>query len=244
MPKRGHGAGYGGPRAFKRPLRGGYVPYRRPYRRRARKFRPGYDRTSGFYGRFTGPTAELKFHDVSVDDAIVALTLNITNLTVIPEGNGEEQRVGRKISIKKIHVKGTVDLSTGTDFQNASDHVTCMLVQDTQTNGAAFVALDLLEVDTYKSFRNLANSQRFKVLWKRKYIVQVGGGAPTGAAFAFGEDIKDISANVKCNIPMEYDNSATTGAIGTVRSNNVYWVTISSSNSAGITANVRLRFSD
>ncbi len=244
MSKRGHGAGYGGPRAFKRPMRGKYVPYRRPYRRRQRKFRPGYDRTGGFYGRFSGPSGELKFHDINLDDAAVASTLNITNLTVIPEGNGEEQRVGRKINLKKIHVQGAIVMGSGADLSVTNDLVICMIIQDTQTNGAAFVAADFLETDAYDSYRNLANSSRFKVLWKRKYTLRVQGAAPSGAAYIHGEDIKAFSANVTCSIPMEYDNSATSGVITSVRSNNVYFVTISKSNSTALDGTARLRFSD
>ncbi len=119
-----------------------------------------------------------------------------------------------------------------------------MVVQDTQTNGAAFLAADLIDVDTFKSFRNLSNSQRFKVLYKRVYNLKVSGAAPSGAALVFGEDVRDINVNISCNVPIEYDNSATSGVITSVRTNNLYWVTQSSTSSTAIVANARLRYTD
>lgn len=213
------------------------------YKKRA--FRPGYDRTSGYYGRYKRTGAgELKFFDTDVNDASVSNAMTINNLTIVPEGNGESDRVGRKITIKKIHIRGTVTLLSGTDMALCSTNVLCMLVQDTQTNGAAFAATDLLDTDNFKSFRNLANSQRFKVLYKKVYSLKVSGAAPTGAALAHGEDIRYINVNKSVNIPIEYDNSATTGAVTTVRSNNLYWVTQATEASAGITAGARIRYQD
>ena len=60
-------------------------------------------RQVGYYGRY-GPTrSELKFHDIDVDDVTVAAGMNVqTPLLKIGEGNGESQRVGRKVVIKKI----------------------------------------------------------------------------------------------------------------------------------------------
>ncbi len=226
--------------------RGGTSKGRRTSSYRApsgRAFRPGYDRTGGYYGRFSGCTNELKFKDTNIDDAFVALTINAQNLTVIVEGDGESERIGRKICVKKVHIRGSLQLATGALGSTASELVTCMIVQDKQTNGALFAGTDLLDVDVFDSFRNLANSGRFNVLWKRDYAFKIGGIGPAASAQT-GEDIKWIKANLNCNVVVQYDNSASTGAITTVRTNNLYFVTISKSNIVTLVANVRIRYSD
>ncbi len=212
-------------------------------RRQARQFRVGYDRTGGFYGRYTSG-GERKFFDTDVSLNPVTAALVVNNLTIVPEGNRENNRIGRKITVTNIHIRGAVSLLAPTVATNSSSIVIGMLVQDTQTNGAAFTATDLLETDAFTSFANLANSQRFKILKKKVWNLSSGGGAPSGAAFVMSEDNRYVSCNLKCNIPIEYDNSATTGVVTSVRSNNLYWVT-QSDNAAGITQlNARIRYTD
>ncbi len=221
-----------------RPRRVG-APASRYVRRRAALYR---QRPVPYMARVS--TGELKFFDTDVDDATVAAGMNIQNLCIVPEGNGESARIGRKMTIKKIHVKGSIELFAASTFTTSSDTVICMLVQDTQTNGAAFVATDLIDTDIFKSFRNLANSKRFNVLYSRTFALKVSGGAPSGAALIRGEDRRTLSVNVNVNIPIEYDNSATTGVITSVRTNNVYWVTQSASAACAIIADARIRYTD
>ncbi len=208
-----------------------------------RRFVPGRDRTGGYYGRFTNG-GEKKFFDTTVDDTPITTTMVIQNLTIVPEGNGESARIGRKITIKSVHVKGVLTMIQATDAANTSDKVFGMLVQDTQTNGAPFVVTDLLDTDVITSFRNLANSKRFKVLKKKTWTFKAGGAAASGAAFIFSQDQKDVNINLKCNIVMEYDNSATTGVITSVRSNNLYWVTQSSGGVVNSVLQARIRYED
>ncbi len=244
MSKRPHNGGYGGRRPFKKhgfqTARGGYAGY--AFKAPRRMFVPGRDRTGGYYGRFTN--GELKFLDTVVSDTPITAAMVIQNLTVIAEGNGESQRVGRKVTIKSVHIKGVITLIPATDAANTSDKVFGMLVQDMQTNGAAFTALDLIDTNVIASFRNLANSGRFKVLYKKTFMFNAGGAAPSGAAFVFSSAQRDVNINKKCNIVMEYDNSATTGVITSVRSNNLYWVTQSTNGVTNSVLTARIRYSD
>ncbi len=221
--------------------RSGYKKY---VKASPRAFVPGRDRTGGYYGRFSGPGGEMKFKDTDVSDAVVTATMVINQILVIAQGNTESERIGRKLTIKKIHVKGQVKLASQTAANATANTVIMMLVQDTQTNGAAFTATDLVETDDYKSFRNLAQSSRFKILYKKTITLNAQGGVATGAAYAFGEPVRAINCNVNCSVPIEYDNSLDTGVIATVRSNNIYWVTQASAGTASIDANCRVRYSD
>ncbi len=203
----------------------------------------GYVRRVGYYGRFTRG-GERKFFNTVVDDAVVAATMAIVNLTIIPEGNGESERIGRKITITKISVLYSMQLPAATAQGASSDTMRCMLVQDKQTNGAQFAATDLIDLDNFNEFNNLANSKRFKILYKQEFNFNSGGAVATGAAFAFAEFRHYLRMTKKVNIPIEYDNSANDGTIGTVRSNNIYWVTQSESGLVAAVGRVRLRYTD
>lgn len=217
--------------------------YNPPSLSRAQK---GYYQRSGYYG-ITASRGERKFLDTDVGGDIggIAPTMEFSNLTVVPQGDTESQRIGRKISIKSVDFKGTLTLAAATVATSTSDNVRMMLVLDTQTNGAQFAATDLLESDSYFSFNNLANSGRFRVLKKMEYSLSADGAAASGAAFTFGEVTRRVGFHYKCDIPIEYDNSATTGAITTVRSNNVFIVTqASTGNIVTLAGQARIRYAD
>ncbi len=208
--------------------------------------RRGYGRTGGYYGRYTGNNAEKKFHDVDILDAVTVVPMVIHNLTVIPEGNGESERIGRKICIKSISWKFEATLPTTAIAANTSDLLKFFIVQDRQTNGAQFAATDLLDLDAWDSFNNLANSKRFKVLMTKTITLRAhaGSGRGTTDTLSYGEDIRYSIGSKQCSIEIEYDNSANTGAIGTVRSNNIYWCTQTTRGLPAIVGHVRVRYTD
>jgi len=101
----------------------------------------GYARTGGSYtGRFKygGKSAELKYFDnaISFNFDSTGEVPATGQLCTIPQGVAQTERVGRKITIKKIVAKLTITLATPTDAIG-SDILRLALVQDTQANGAA-----------------------------------------------------------------------------------------------------------
>ncbi len=187
---------------------------------------------------------ELKFFDTSINDAVISGTMTINNLTIVPEGTGESERIGRKFHIHRISILYGLQLPAATDASKTTDTVRCMLVQDRQTNGAQFVATDLIDSDVLNSFNNLANKNRFKVLYKQEYTLKAGGAAPSGASFIFSEDRAYLRFTLNVSIQIEYDNSLTTGVIATVKSNNIYWVTQSNTGICEGIGLARIRFTD
>lgn len=224
-----------------RQVYGRKVPY--GYRAKRGKFIPGHSRTSGYYGRFSGSSGEQKFLDTSTSDVDITSTMTFTNIGVIAVGSGESGRVGRKLTVKSIHVRYQLVLKTATVAINTSNIVRCMLVQDTQTNGAQFAANQLFDSDDILSFRNLANSGRFKILFKREYTMQTTGGVPSGAAFVFAQANRYININKRVFVPMEYDD--TDGTVSTQKSNSLWWITQAEKSvicgGAGI---IRVRYTD
>ncbi len=188
---------------------------------------------------------EVKFLDTAISDGTLASTMVHFNICVVPQGTDEQQRVGRKILVRKIHFKGVLTLVNSTAITNTSNVCKVMVVQDKQTNGAQLATAQLLETDVIASFNNLTNRSRFRVLRTEYYTFSQPGGVATAAAFALGEVSHWVDINLDCKIPIEYDDSATTGAITTVRSSSL-WVIFqtSTSETVSVGGQARIRYLD
>lgn len=217
-----------------------------PYKRR--RFVAGVDRTGGYYGRYSGRSGELKFHDVELDDAVVnAAGTTTPTINIIAQGNTESERIGRKSTIKSINWRYSIHLveQDAVATPESGDSCRVILYLDKQCNGATAAVTQVLEATNIHSFRNLANSQRFVFLLDRTHSLNYMGMASDGAGLVSqGEIVKQYSWYKKCNIPIEYDDSATTGVITSIRSNNLGVLLISAKGLCLFDSKIRLRFSD
>ncbi len=217
-----------------RPMRGRYA---------------GYYRKSGYYGRFNKGSEgrqEQKFFDTAIDDASIANTLVIKNLCVIAQDASENGRIGRKCTIRSISWRVALRLLPSSS-NDAATIVRCFIVQDTQTNGAIFAANQLFDADLLVSFRNLANSGRFKILWSRIFNLNHTAGSGRGVTdtLSYGEHYRWIQGGKKVGIKLQYDDSAASGVITSMRTNNIYWCTMAITGTlAGTDGLVRIRFTD
>ncbi len=227
--------------------RGQWVTTGRQARRagKRRAFRAGYDRTGGYYGggRRMLPT-ELKFHDVDLDDAVIAGPGTITpSINLIAQGATESQRIGRKCVLKSIMWKYRMSLpevdAAGTF--GPSDLVRVIMYLDKQCNGATAAVTDILESDDFQSFNNLANKNRFVKLMDKSYTFNYQAGGSDGAGVISGAQV-DMNETFyhKCNIPLEFD--AATGAITEIRSNNIGVLLLSRNGVCAFGSKIRLRF--
>jgi hypothetical protein len=96
--------------------------------------------------------------------------------------------------------------------------------------------LDTTPTKDVYAFRNLQNSSRFAILYDKTYSINCGGGIST----SFGENVKGLKINIKCNIPIEYN--ASTPAITDLNSNNIGILGVSRDGIADTAYNVRIRF--
>ncbi len=208
----------------------------------------GFVSTRGFFGRFSGPNAELKFLDQDINDATIASAGTIfTNgsaeatLLRITQGTGETNRIGRKCTIKSINWRFNIRLPEGTATTTTSDTVRIILYLDKQCNGAAATAVGILETDDYQSFNNLANKSRFRTLMDRTYDLNtdLSGDGTTVDSPRFN---MNDSLFKRVNIPIEYDS--TVGAIAEIRSNNINMLILSKNGLCTLDSKMRLRFSD
>ncbi len=213
----------------------------------------GFQRTSGYYGRYTGMGGrELKFHDIAIDDATIASAGTIQNagsVALIGQGITESLRIGRKLTIKSINWRYTINLPELDDIADpgASDTVRIILYLDKQANGATALVTDILDTADYQSFNNLANKSRFMTLMDRTITMKystLGSHGFAADTFAQVQVLHDGAFFKKCEIPMEFSGVAAPAAITEVRSNNIGVLLISSNGVAGFNSNMRLRFSD
>ncbi len=221
------------------------------YKRRKvtqRPFRVGRDRVGGFYGRYSGRGGELKFHDLQLDDAAIATggeSLSTGTLIVIPQGVTEKTRVGRKCTIKSInwHYVLTLAEADATVTPPPADSVRLIMYIDKQTNGATAPVTQILETANYQSFRNLANSGRFEILFDKTHSMNRNGLASDNAGVVSSNGTRrDGTFYKKCNLPIEYNS--TTGVIAEIRSNNIGLLVISFAGVTSMVSKIRMRFSD
>lgn len=110
---------------------------------------------------------------VNLGAAAVATPLCLFAPTV---GAGLNQRIGRKVSVHKIKVRGRIDINSDDSqvIANTATVVRLMLVQDKQTNAAQMTGPQLLNdgaqtETTIFSYQNPNNFGRFRIL-KEKFI--------------------------------------------------------------------------
>ncbi len=209
--------------------------------KRKRPFVAGRDRTSGFYGRYgtraLGSLTEQKFFDTDILFTFSQPGSTENQLNLVPQGTTENTRIGRKMIVHSIQIKGVIELAAGAA---GFDQANLALVQDTQANGAAAVITDVYDqADMTNNLINLANASRFKILKTWRIPMQAGGGVAT----AFSGNMKNLSYYKKCRIPIEFDS--TTGAITEIKSNNLFFVAGGAQNDAStLKARVRIRYTD
>ncbi len=206
-----------------------------------RRHQRGFMRKAGYYGRYAkgNPMQESKFKDTLVAINVVATTGERNNISLVAQGDGEGERIGRRFTISSITVRGSVGIPSGTN-QLTSDIVKVMVIQDKQCNGVLHTVADVLgATPTIFSYFNLENKSRFKILASRYYHVNKpmsGDGTTTKS----GTYHKYFSIHMKVHIPIEM--SAATATITNVRSNNISVLYISQIGIADIDFRTRIRF--
>lgn len=232
-----------------RPSSRAMVVYKKPVVAR-RRFRKGFQRTVGYFGRFTGSSPELKFFDTALSFNIdrTAEIPTTGQLCLIPQDDTQSGRDGNKACLHSILVKGTATF-TPAAAATASSIAWIYVVQDTQANGQAATVADansgIFTTDNLATANHvIANGNRFRVLKKFMFSMQPAAGAGS----ALNSVTKAFYWYSKLNVPLQYDASASTGALTTIRSNNIFLVAGCSDSGqddlTSVQGTCRLRFSD
>ncbi len=155
---------------------------RGPYLRAMARYKRN-PRTGGFRG------IEKKFFDTAnVDTVIVSNGTSVGGeidpatilcLNAVAIGTGEEQRIGRKISMHSVHIKGVIEVpvQAAQSALHVSPVIFLALYMDTQTNAAQSQSEEVFRNESGNAimaaepFLNLQNVHRFKVLKTIKFAL-------------------------------------------------------------------------
>lgn len=167
-------------------------------------------------------------------------TGSITLLATIPQGASVNSRIGKKITLTSIQMRGNA--YSGTTTLTAEGAV--LIVYDRRPTGTLPAITDILVSASSRAFNNDDNAGRFKIL--RRYDNNFIGNTNT-AGQSTSKTMYDMDDYIKLNKPAVF-KSVGTGVIGDIEQGALYLVTVGT-NVAGTTAPIlsagfRVRFKD
>lgn len=200
-----------------------------------------------------GEGVELKFWDTYVSATSVVLsaasaevdpTSDMHCLNAVPLGESQSGRIGRKIWIKSVDIKGICKPHLAETASNAlpDTMVRIIIYKDKQTNGAQCNTEDVMQdtggVDLL-SHRNLQYSDRFTILFDKMVTVGRGNLMEDGT---FSASISGKPATfrylAKMNLPVTF--SGDTADIANIVNNSIH-VMAMASEGAGATISYQAR---
>jgi len=165
-------------------------------------------------------------------------TGTITLIATIAQGTSVQQRVGKKVMLKSMQMRGLASAGTAATIND----IAYLIVYDRRPTGSLPAITDILSSASSRAQNNDDNTGRFRIL-KRKDIVLVGNSTtPTTGRESINQDWF-----LKLNKP-EVFKAAGTGAIGDIEEGAMYLVTVGSvaagTGAATLTCTIRTRFVD
>ncbi len=211
-------------------------------------------RTGGFLG------IENKFVDYSIVATAIGSPAgsaggemdpagSVNCLNAVAQGDGEQQRDGRKIKLNSVHLRGHIHRAVATDQADmrTGGAVFIALVSDAQTNGTQLNSEDVYENSSgnadgaVHSFRNLQYTQRFKVLWSRLYSFDAPNAGTDGTnTNSTGGQIR----NFKVDIPLSFVTqfSASTAVVASINDTSLHVIAFATDAGYTLTYLSRVRF--
>lgn len=202
----------------------------------------GFAQTSGVYGRFQPSGVESKFFDLNLTHNNInsgTAGFGWESLNQIPQGDGPSARIGRSVTVTSVQFMYHLDIDKN---ETNAIYLRCMLVLDKQCNGTAATPTMLMNANHILSYRNLDNADRFVVLYDKTQRASPSTVSGAGVHYQ-GANLKFVYK--KCNIPITFDQSATTGGISTIRSNNLFiimWLNGHQTNDNDVKMTCRVRY--
>lgn len=204
---------------------------------------------SMLFGAFNTRGEEMKYLDTVKANADLPGGMPAiwqTSINLIQEGVAENNRIGRKVVLKKVSLRGKIKLQPSTVTTDSADIVRILLILDKQCNGGTpantevFKGSGVAALDFY-AFNNLDNVSRFVVLMDKWITLNamstVGGNSDTAEVFRM------FKFNKKgLNIPLDFAppaGSPAVTALAQVKSNNLM-IFASARDGGGVDAPVRM----
>lgn len=160
-------------------------------------------------------------------------TGSVTLIATVAQGASVNQRVGKKIALKSVQMRGNV--SAGTTGTVAD--CTILIVYDRRPTGSLPAIGDILTAASATSFPNDANSGRFRTL--RRMDLVLAGNSTTPAT---GKEILDIDEFIDLKLKPCVYKAAGTGAIADIEEGALYLVTAGNQAAGTTAANINIAF--
>lgn len=188
--------------------------------------------------------------------AIFSTTLGLALCNATNVGSNINNRLGRKIRMRSLHVQGMIQQYQG-GASPGDDYVHLMVVYDKQPNGAVPAAADLFQnvdpggpsITTAWAFLNPSNFERFKVLrhYKAKMEYSVSSSELAHESTDYKKDVSiDWHINLR-GLETQY-NAGTAGTVADQVSGSLLLVSYGLQTAANsqyqFIGNTRLRFED
>lgn len=160
-----------------------------------------------------------------VDTAEATYAMNTTgSIALIPtvaQGASTSQRIGKKIVLKSLQIRGVVTANATTVTADGA----WLIVYDRRPTGSLPAITDILVTANSRSMNNDANSGRFKIL-KRSQVAVIGNTTTAGQQTECSFHVIDEYLKLK-GLPIVY-KAAATGGIGDIEQGALYIVTVGS----------------
>jgi len=197
-------------------------------------------KAQAFFKKRAPDQPELKFKDTTKGQTALASAGTIFNDTLLGmvEGNTDQTRIGNKICVKSVMLRGQAIYNPNGTV--APQLVRVLVYLDKQANGATAAVTDILAAAAFNSFNNLDNSDRFRTLAEETFVMPASGGYSAGntlpAAYQF-------FLKAKLNLAVKYKGNA--GSVADLASANIGVLVISYTDGVGTCGyTARVKFTD
>lgn len=197
-------------------------------------------------------TGEKKVLDIATGTVQVNTTGSISLLNGCIQGTDYTQRIGRKIVLKSVYIRGRVqsEASIGpSPVISAGQMARLIIVIDTQPNGVIFAITDLLNTSDPSSQLNLNNRDRFMILCDKLYVIDPFAFSTTAttAYASMSNQIHRLKIFKKLKMETIF-NAGNAGTIADMTSGALYMVWIGSiaagAQDMNAVVSTRVRFQD
>lgn len=170
------------------------------------------------------------------------------------QGTDYTNRIGRKIMLKSLYIRGIVASDVGVTMTSpaitVAQQARMIIFCDNQPNGATPAVLDLLNNATTVSQLNLNNRDRFKILVDKTFVLDpiVYNTTATQSVAAATNQIRQYKKFKKLNMETIY-NSGNAGTVGDMNTGALwlFWIgsqAVGVGTDATATWTCRVRFND
>lgn len=197
---------------------------------------------------------ELKVADALANAERVSTTGLYRLLNVPVLGTDFSNRIGRKILVKSLYIRGFVTSTAAANLTaNANappQQARLIIVWDMQPNGVTFGGADLLTSLAPQAMLNLNNRDRFKIVSDTTYEIGVyrDSNVATASIATTGQVIHPISKYIKLGKIETVFNAGSAGVIADINSGALFAVWVGSNaagaNDATAFVSYRARFQD